>query len=568
MYLRNLSSVSLEQVGTVGLSEQGAPRTCRGAPTAARKATFLLFVAAACMLVGRAGPAMGQLPSWLEADQVTAQVFPVRVYEDEGLVAEGAGVLVGSAGHVLTSSALLEAGPNAVFTVLGPEELPATVVFRDGHDSGLAVLQADGLGGTGISLSVTPPEPGSRIFVATPGAEDADGAFIPGAVGDTVTIEVSTGEIHVLQHNAMISARHYGSPVIDECGRLVALNVPMPEEFSLIDPSTWTPARKVEPEGLVFAARSSAIAVLLNGLGIEHVQAAEGCATAETRARERAEEARQAETEAQQAQVEAEQAQADAEEAEERARQAQEEAQEAREEIEGAREESERAQEEARQAQERAQQAQVETEQAQAEAERAQADVQRAEDQLAGARARADQAREDSEKLRRLTLAGAIGGGVLLLALLLIWLASIRSKKRAMRLAEARLAHAEREAARAQRQVDAIPDPAPFDCALAGASAAGSLYAINLLRTALGDPAGVVVGRNPRESSHIVADPSVSREHARFYLQGEALYVEDLNSTNGTKLNGERLAAGQGAQIDSGDELVLGSVAFRVDLKR
>jgi hypothetical protein len=47
----------------------------------------------------------------------------------------------------------------------------------------------------------------------------------------------------------------------------------------------------------------------------------------------------------------------------------------------------------------------------------------------------------------------------------------------------------------------------------------------------------VVMGRSP--SSDIVIDePFVSSTHARYTLQGPALVLEDLHSTNGTLVNG------------------------------
>ncbi len=42
-----------------------------------------------------------------------------------------------------------------------------------------------------------------------------------------------------------------------------------------------------------------------------------------------------------------------------------------------------------------------------------------------------------------------------------------------------------------------------------------------------------------------VPDPEISRRHARFIQRQEGIYVEDLGSTNGTFLNGARLAAPQ-----------------------
>ena len=46
----------------------------------------------------------------------------------------------------------------------------------------------------------------------------------------------------------------------------------------------------------------------------------------------------------------------------------------------------------------------------------------------------------------------------------------------------------------------------------------------------------VVVGRSPN-SDIVVDEPYVSSTHARFTIQGPALVVEDLGSTNGTLVN-------------------------------
>lgn len=102
---------------------------------------------------------------------------------------------------------------------------------------------------------------------------------------------------------------------------------------------------------------------------------------------------------------------------------------------------------------------------------------------------------------------------------------------------------------------------------LTGADGGGAPCAVSLGRAALGAAAGVVVGRDPSGSSHVVVDPSVSREHARLSVDGGALWVEDLDSTNGTFLHGRRLEAGERARVEDGDELALGSVRLRVELR-
>ena len=52
-----------------------------------------------------------------------------------------------------------------------------------------------------------------------------------------------------------------------------------------------------------------------------------------------------------------------------------------------------------------------------------------------------------------------------------------------------------------------------------------------------------------------VPDPEISRRHARFLRRGDAIYLEDLGSTNGTFLNGVRIAGPQ--QLKDGDLITL-----------
>ena len=64
----------------------------------------------------------------------------------------------------------------------------------------------------------------------------------------------------------------------------------------------------------------------------------------------------------------------------------------------------------------------------------------------------------------------------------------------------------------------------------------------------------------------VVDDPFASGEHAVLTFRGRAWYVEDLESTNGTYVNGvpvERVAP-----LGFGDELQVGEVQFRLDRGR
>ena len=72
----------------------------------------------------------------------------------------------------------------------------------------------------------------------------------------------------------------------------------------------------------------------------------------------------------------------------------------------------------------------------------------------------------------------------------------------------------------------------------------------------------VIIGRSP-SSDVVINEPYVSASHARFLLQGPALIVEDLNSTNGTLVNGQSIAAP--VTLRDGDEVQIGDVFLKVN---
>jgi adenylate cyclase len=77
-------------------------------------------------------------------------------------------------------------------------------------------------------------------------------------------------------------------------------------------------------------------------------------------------------------------------------------------------------------------------------------------------------------------------------------------------------------------------------------------------------PEGMVVGRSADQSELAVPHPTVSRRHARLFLAGEALQIEDLGSTNGTAVNGTAVVAGAPVALQAGSRLRLGDVELSV----
>jgi pSer/pThr/pTyr-binding forkhead associated (FHA) protein len=60
-------------------------------------------------------------------------------------------------------------------------------------------------------------------------------------------------------------------------------------------------------------------------------------------------------------------------------------------------------------------------------------------------------------------------------------------------------------------------------------------------------------------------DNGVSRVHAALRRERDRWLLVDLGSTNGTRLNGVRLAAHDARPIASGDQIELGTLVVRVN---
>jgi len=65
-----------------------------------------------------------------------------------------------------------------------------------------------------------------------------------------------------------------------------------------------------------------------------------------------------------------------------------------------------------------------------------------------------------------------------------------------------------------------------------------------------------------READLFLHDPEVSRRHLRFASHGGVIYLEDLHSSNGTFLNGRRVA--EAIEVREGDEIDVGTTRIRV----
>ena len=94
----------------------------------------------------------------------------------------------------------------------------------------------------------------------------------------------------------------------------------------------------------------------------------------------------------------------------------------------------------------------------------------------------------------------------------------------------------------------------------AGGGAVGSIVLSDGERLVVGTEP-LTIGRLP-ECDVVLSDPSVSRRHAEIRRRDGAIVVVDLDSTNGTKVNGSGVRE---RQLADGDEIRVGSATLRFE---
>ena len=70
----------------------------------------------------------------------------------------------------------------------------------------------------------------------------------------------------------------------------------------------------------------------------------------------------------------------------------------------------------------------------------------------------------------------------------------------------------------------------------------------------------IVVGRSS-DLDMVLVEDMVSRKHARIAMQSDQIWIEDLGSTNGTFVNGEKIKR---ARLKEGDRVLIGTSILKV----
>ena len=489
--------------------------------------------------------------AWAQPDPTTVgeSVVQVVVIDSGDTLRIGSGFVIAANGYVLTAAHLVANEDRIVAVPLttGAELLARVVYLNERAD--LALLSVNGLGLPPLTLASTGFEPGRRvysagvwddsvepIFVAT-SDEDITLSFTEGAVGKHDDLAATDGSLAVplIEHNAMIPAAGYGGPLLNECGEVAGLNRGSPGV------TAWRLRRGQGPEGVVHAVRITAVAGLLQPQGVEFIQSETECASALSAAQAEVEETAER---LEQTEQEREQAATRASEAESRVSNLEEQYQEA-----------------VRTGAEQTEELRTELDAARNEQEAARAAVGTLENELDALEQRI--AKEATAGRQRL-IATILIGTVLVLVIAIVAFVVSRQRSRQLTLAQMEAVRARQEAAAARTEARE-PEPTLPDCLLTGETGDGRPIAVKIPGSLLsGD--GAIIGRSPRNSTLLIDDRMLSREHARLFGEEDTLYIEDLDTTNGTKVNGLTLNPRTPVAIFQGDAIELGGV--QVELVR
>ncbi|SFS06293.1 DUF6382 domain-containing protein [Anaeromicropila populeti] len=76
-----------------------------------------------------------------------------------------------------------------------------------------------------------------------------------------------------------------------------------------------------------------------------------------------------------------------------------------------------------------------------------------------------------------------------------------------------------------------------------------------------------IIGKSAKDATYIISRNTVSNSHLRIYIENKKLFLEDLNSTNGTYLNNIKLEAGKEYELNIGDTIGIAQYTYTLEEK-
>ena len=455
------------------------------------------------------------------------------------------GFSISDHGYILTHSDMLRDRSSYLVQNPSGQVFAASKIKKD-EKTGLLLLRVakNGHGLTALKFARTVLQPAAPLYAVD---FNPDGpAYFTSVAGTVTRLPATDDEYPLIIHNALFNLTSAGTPLLNRCYEAVGVNILQKQRFwqKQIDPAEQGHAGSLSPfylDGFLASVNLS--------LPVMETE----CLSLEEETRQKLEQTRKQKEAALQA---ADKAKAAAEEAQRRFEQAQQEKEAALQaEREAAADKAKAAAEEAKAA----------AEEAKAAAEEAQRRFEQAQQEKETALKAAEAARQAEKREQQIRIYSSIAGGALLLAAILMMYArrkrlhSVEQEKEEIAGA---LGRAQSELSDAAER-DRLRIHAP-DVFIEGITPQRERVALKIPGASLVDPSGAIVGRSPAESTFIINHEQVSRRHFRLFLVAQQIMIEDMGSTNGTSVNGIRVAQGVRQPLANGGHLRLGNLEFTV----
>tara|TARA_R110000824_G_scaffold336_10_gene2327 strand:- start:8078 stop:10024 length:1947 start_codon:yes stop_codon:yes gene_type:complete len=158
------------------------------------------------------------------------------------------------------------------------------------------------------------------------------------------------------------------------------------------------------------------------------------------------------------------------------------------------------------------------------------------------------------------------GFGVVITALFAFVLIQVSRRKKAQQEAEEDIKEAKQQSEIVKAELQKASAEFP-DIVLISLNAEGSEIRLKINGTALiRSEQGQIIGRSAQDADYVLNMDTVSRRHLRLMLKDKTLFVEDLNSANGSAINDQVLTPGKAYELKPGDTLKIGLQTYSVNL--
>jgi hypothetical protein len=477
-----------------------------------------------------------------EAD-LTKSIVTLQLYRGGEIVREGSGFVVQGDrfnGYIVTNAQLIAGIESLAVSVPGQGGQLVAQVLRTDSSSDYALLKANGLDLPALSFASSEPMSGEVVWSAAKLKGSEKLTLAKGLL--RTSFKLSDENTGWYQHTAGLSANE-GAVLLNDCGHVLGLNFTQPAG-----------------DGSIRALDMETLRRLLGQQNVKIAVADKVCVSEVMKAQEKAE----------LASVEAKNAKNEAKKAQQVAKNLERQLNASKRSSDSLVQQTQLAQEQAQAATRAAEQAQAKAENTRLELEEKtsvlrdesqallkvfEADRLKAEERFHDLLESQQQAAESRERIL-IGFAGALI--VLIVIVLFLFLARSRNGVGPSRR-RAGVGKGDSTVGETQMYREELSE-----YVLDGRDDDGIRYLLRISGDQLVDQAGVIIGRNPKDSPYIINHADVSRKHARIKVKNHRVFIEDLGSTNGTSVNGQSIDDKGLVSVSSGDQIIIGSVVMKL----